>query len=225
MWSLPDIAAMNKRAEASRLTLEQRVEAINSGKSEEKCDTCNAVATRAELIYDIFSDDPKNLVAACAEHEIEDEDNFTCVDCDRLMVLNYTWEIYRSITEEGDELCLPCAAKRYIADDSNWINLTPEEIAMVDVKRLTQCKHVIGVKMPIPKGIEFVDNFEFDSGNLQQISGRDWREVLTEQMNAGRKRAILILDAAYQFAVSIGIYVDAEAKSTDCSLVTLSATH
>jgi hypothetical protein len=214
MWSLPDITAMNKRAEASRLTLEQRVKAINSGTSEEKCDSCNAVASHAELIYDIFSDDPKNLVAACVDHEIANgEDNFECHDCKRLMVLNYTWEIYRSITPAGEELCLPCAAKRYIAEDANWINLTPEEIAMVDMKRLTQCKHVIGVKMPIPKGIEFVDNFEFDGGTLQQISGGDWREVLTEQMNAGRKRALLILDAAYQFAVSIGVYVDAEAKS------------
>jgi hypothetical protein len=81
------------------------------------------------------------------------------------------------------------------------------------VTQQVQATHVIGVRMPIPKSIEFVDNAEFDSGNGRQISGDSVQDILTHAMEDGHERALLILDARYQFAVSIGVYVDATDES------------
>src|SRR6185437_14496472 len=69
------------------------------------------------------------------------------------MAENYTWEPYSTIIDDL-ELCLPCAAQHYISDDANWITLTPENIEAVDFVRVRKAKHVIGVKMPIPKEIK-----------------------------------------------------------------------
>ena len=124
------------------------------------------------------------------------------------MIENYTWELYYTEGEDG-LVCLPCAAKRYIADDENWIELTDENIAAVDVKRVRQAKQIIGVEMPVPDGIKFFDNVEFDSMDGHQISGGDIQAVLHAAKAKGHTKALLIMDAAYQFAVSIGVYVSA----------------
>lgn len=167
---------------------------------------------RHYLVYDIFSDDPKEILTLCEHHDgyygSPSEGYFTCADCGRVMAENYTWETYNVIVDD-EELCLPCAAKHYIADDDNWIALTAENIAAVDFDRVRRAQHVIGVEMPLPQGIAFVDNLEFDSYTNRQISGDGVQEVLTRAMQDGHKRALLILDAGYQFAVSIGVYVDA----------------
>ena len=65
--------------------------------------------------------------------------------------------------------------------------------------------------MPIPEGIRFVNNVEFDSMDGHCISGGgvdELQETLRQLKDEGDDRAILILDAAYQFAVSIGVYAE-----------------
>jgi hypothetical protein len=218
MWSLPDIKRMNAAAKVEAPSLEQQArtgigpdgeplecECKGWGRGEE-CDE----KLRHYLWFDIFSDDPKGVLTLCERHDgyfgSPTEGYFECYDCNRVMVENYTWERYDTVVD-GDQLCLPCAAARYIADDENWIELTDENIAAVDFERVRTAKHVIGVEMPIPKGIKFFDNAEFDSGNGQQISGSDLKDLLGAAKDEGYTKALLILDAAYQFAVSIGVYV------------------
>jgi hypothetical protein len=163
--------------------------------------------------YDIFSDDPKGILALCEAHDgyygNPTEGYFTCDDCGRVFVENYTWELYYTSDEDG-MYCLPCAAEHYISEEENWIELTPENIAAVDFKRVRKAKHVIGVEMPVPKSIKFYDNAEFDNMDGHQINGSAIQEVLESARADGYKRALLILDAAYQFAVSIGVYVDSK---------------
>jgi len=91
--------------------------------------------------------------------------------------------------------------------ESNWIELTEENIQKVDTARARKAQHVIGVEMPVPEGIEFYDNAEFDSMDGHQISGESVQSILESAREDGHKKAILILDAGYQFAVSIGVYV------------------
>lgn len=219
MWSLPDINRLNSHAHDNRVALENAVETGYLNGEPLECECADESCTgelRRYLYYDIFSDDPKGIVTVCEQHDgyfgSPTEGYFICSDCARLMVENYTWERYSTIVDD-EELCLPCAAKRYIADDSTWIELTPESIASVDFDRVRRAQHVIGVRMPVPKSIAFVDNAEFDSGNGQQISGDSVQDILARAMEAGHERALLILDAGYQFAVSIGVYVDAEANA------------
>lgn len=91
---------------------------------------------------------------------------------------------------------MPCAAARYFAEEDNWIELTDENIAAVDFERARKAKHVIGA--------------EFDSMDGHQISGSKIKEILEQAREDGYSKALLILDAAYQFAVSIGVYVQSE---------------
>jgi hypothetical protein len=229
MWSLPDINRLNSRAAdpTSKASLQNAVETgyLNGNKltCEHEDERCTDELYR-ELYYDIFSDDPKGILTQCSHHKdyYGSEGYFRCEDCHRLMVENYTWEYYWTTTEDGELLCLPCAAKRYIADDDNWITLTPESIAALDFERVRKAKHVIGVRMPVPKTITYVDNVEMDSstgGKLRTTMYADptpnaaveeLRAVLMQALEDGHKRALLILDAAYQFSVSIGVYVDSD---------------
>ncbi|MFB3917091.1 MAG: hypothetical protein ACE14M_10205 [Terriglobales bacterium] len=144
---------------------------------------------------------------------------------ERTMVENYTWELYYINTDNGP-MCLPCAANEYIADAGNWIELSPENIAALNFDRVRQAKHVIGVSMPVPKTIhEFGEGVVMDSSTGGQVHGAAYadptpdngvaalRATLTQAMDAGHKRALLILDGGYQFAVTIGVYVDATVLS------------
>lgn len=222
MWSLPDITRLNSHAHDNRVALQNAVETGYLNGERLTCECAGWGRTdcteemRHSLYYDIFSDDPKGILTLCSEHDgyfgNPTEGYFTCADCQRVMVENYTWERYSTIVDD-EELCLPCAAKRYIADPDNWIRLTPEDIAVITFEVVRQAKHVIGVRMPVPQEIEFIDNAEFDSSSGTQISGSNIQNILTDAMNAGHKRALLILDAGYQFAVSIGVYVDAETNA------------
>ncbi len=73
------------------------------------------------------------------------------------------------------------------------------------VLNVARCRHVLGVEQPLPADIKFVDNFEFDSMDGHQISGGDMLETIRELSIP----FCPVLDAAYQFAVSIGLYVRA----------------
>lgn len=226
MWSLPDINRMNSEAAASAKRLER---AVRTGKLDGKTLTCEHESDECSgklyhhLWYDIFSDDPKGVLTLCEHHDgyygLPDEGFFECDDCNRVMVENYTWEYYRVLVDDAI-LCLPCAAARYIAEDDNWIALTPENIDGLNFDQVRKAKHVIGVEMPVPKTITFIDNVEVDGSTGGRLTGfsssessptgavEELRGILRDQMAAGATRALLILDAAYQFSVSIGVYVD-----------------
>ena len=227
MWSLPDIARLNSRASDLKVALQNAVETgyLNGERltCEHESDSCTD-EVRRYLYYDIFSDDPKGVITLCDSHDGYSgspmEGYFTCAVCDRIMAENYTWELYYVNDENLGQVCLPCAAERYIADEANWIELTPEHIEAVDFQRVRQAKHVIGVRMPIPKSIEqFGSGVTLDSSSGGMVRGfssadstpdsavRELRDELTAAMEDGHRRALLILDGGYQFAVSIGVYV------------------
>lgn len=122
------------------------------------------------------------------------------------MIENYTWERY-----EKDGMCLPCAAKLFFNSKDNWIDpkevkeiIYEQEAPQFEEGRLNvfAAQHVLGVRQPIPKGIQFIANAEFDGFDGHQISGFDFE---TKLRSLDRPFA-LVLDAGWQFAVSIGIY-------------------
>ena len=171
---------------------------------------------RAYIIYDIFSDDPKDVLYLCDNCDGQSGDPwegyFTCADCSRVMVENYTWERYCT-TRGDDTVCLACAAKEHFAEAANWID--PRAVVSVELEpeggplfadgvlNVARCRHVLGVSQPIPDSVCFVDNFEFDSMDGHQISGGDMLDSIHELSVP----FCPVLDAAYQFAVSIGLYV------------------
>ena len=179
---------------------------------------CTNSATVSYLTYDIFSDDPKGVIHLCEQHDGYSGDPmegyFTCARCHRVMAENYTWERY-AVQCDGEPVCLKCAAEEYFADANNWISpsavkrvvLSPDRRPLFDpttgVLNIAKCRHVLGVQQPLPSGVEFVDNAEFDSLDGHQISGDDLLEVI-QRLD---QPFCPVLDAAYQFAVSIGIYV------------------
>jgi hypothetical protein len=219
MWSLPDIIRMNAAAVEEKSKFEQALETGILDGEKLECEwtghnePCEG-ELRHYLWYDIFSDDPKGILTLCEHHDgyygSPSEGYFECDSCQRVFVDHYTWERY-CIEDEDGIYCLPCYAKWYLQREENWIPLTDEDIDAVDFDAVRGARHLIGVKMPVPKGIKFVNNVEFDSGTGHCISGgevEELKDTLRAQRDAGKKRAILILDAAYQFAVSIGVYVD-----------------
>jgi hypothetical protein len=128
------------------------------------------------------------------------------------MVEHYTWERYQ-VELNGDVLCLVCAAKRYFDESRNWVD--PRKVNAVVCGQqemlfdpangqldIARCQHVLGVKQPLPAGLVFHDNAEFDSSTGHQISG----EGLLEVIKRLDQPFCPVLDAAYQFAVCIGIY-------------------
>lgn len=209
MWSLPDINKMNKRAAEKA---GETIEAAERGPDkEQECEVyhCGEKAENSEPWFDIFSDDPKGLTHVCSEHCSESvEGFFRCEDCHRLVIDHYTWERY-----EKEGKCLKCAAEAYFVDRDNWIepvkvnevvfNNQPD-LFIHGKLNLRRAEHVLGVRQPTPEGLEFVDNAEFDSCDGHQISGD---KVLDIIKRCGDKKVCVVLDAAYQFAVSIGVYI------------------
>ena len=223
MWSLPDIKRMNEEAQQEAFR-EQLQKGLN-GEEEVECMFCDKPATLIQEYYDIFSDDPKGVVGLCEKHE-EDygpvpEGYFYCEHCNRLFVTNYTWENYHTESEDGDIVCLNCRAKEYIEDQDNWIPLNDDEIYNLDFSRIKKSPHIIAVEGPIPEGIRFYKNVELDSSTGGRITGfsssesspqggvLEMQRILQQAKDAGYDEALLILDGAFQFAVSIGVYVRA----------------
>ncbi len=222
MWCLPDIHAMNARAAANTNKL---MRATKRGPSKkQKCEVYNCGQPAVESVpwFDIFSDDPKGLNHVCAEHRGEDvEGFFTCEECERVMIDHITWERYQ-VELHGRTVCLACAAKLYFADENNWVDpklvkqvvlerynpeLNGQNVPLFDpqtgVLNIARCRHVLGVKQPEPAGIKYFDNFEFDSEDGHQISGSN---VLTV-IQGMQEPFCPVLDGAYQFSVSVGIYL------------------
>lgn len=228
MWSLPDIVRMNAEA-ASASAREALLRAVRQHLDSEgnpiHCDFCENEAEEVLQWFDIFSDDSKGVVAMCSEHYdaygSTPEGYFWCDGCERLTVENYTWELYSVSTESG-QFCLNCHRENELLNPDNWIPLTEEDIAGVNFERVRHAKHLIAVGQHTPEGLTFVGNVEFDSMSGGRIRGycsadntpdagvQEIRDLLAEASEDGHKRAILILDAGYQFAVSIGVYVPAQ---------------
>ncbi len=229
MWSLPDIKRLNSEAQSNRNKFKRAVRTGTLDRKKLQCewrDHDEPAKCSGDLhhysVYDIFSDDPKGVLTLCEHHDgyygSPSEGYFECIDCNRVTTENYTWELYYHDTEDG-QLCLPCYADRELAEPSNWIPLTDAVIDTLTFQDVRKAKHLIGVQMPIPKGIKFLGNTEMDGssgGRLTAFSScedspdgavEELKETLHRAQDEGHKRAILILDAAYQFSISIGIYV------------------
>lgn len=226
MWSLPDIVRMNAEAASARESLLGAVEKhLDSQGNPIQCDYCDSDAVEVTPYFDIFGDDPKGVVAMCPEHHAAygstPEGYFWCDGCERLMVENYTWELYSACTDSG-QFCLNCHRENELLEPDNWIFLTEEQIAALNFDRVRHAKHLVAVGQKAPKDLEFLGNVEFDSMTGGRIRGycsaddtpdagvAEIRDLLTQAREDGHKRAILILDAGYQFAVSIGVYVRAQ---------------
>ena len=215
MWSLPDIQALNEQAAANANKLKREARRKRKPKCEQW--SCDTPATDSFLVYDIFSDAPKSVLHLCARHVGYSGDPaegyFTCCDCERVMIENYTWELYFRAKGDGKQ-CLTCAAAEHFSDPDNWIDprdvgdlvLDPEAENVVfanPILNLAKCPHVLGVKQPAPDGIELFENCEFDACDGRQISGDKPHEIIRRI----RQPFCPVLDAGYQFAVSIGFYV------------------
>ena len=188
MWSLPDIQRLNANAVMERPTIERE---LRKGRIP---------------FYDPYSDDPKGTVN-CSNGT--PGGFFMCRACGRLMIDHYTWERFGA---EG--ICLPCHLRRVIADDNRWMDLTkPDAIEELTLDDLHLAPHALACDMDAaPYGPEFVANAEFDSADGHAISGAGLsglKDALRRARVGGAKRALLILDTVWQFAVSIGVYVDA----------------
>jgi hypothetical protein len=229
MWALPDIQRLNEDAEEFKSTLERIVlnnelpngEPLKCNHDGDECDG----EVRAIPYFDIFSDTPKGHIDLCERHYgyygWPDEGYFECEGCNRVMVENYTWELYYH--QDGCGIyCLNCWRESVLQDEDEWVVLTPENLVDLNFDQVRRAKHLTAVGQDCPKELELVGNVEMDGstgGKLRTTSYADTdpadaveeiRSLLLEAMERGRKRAILILDGAYQFSVSIGIYTDAD---------------
>ncbi len=230
MWSLPGIKRLNEDAEAFNATLEY---IVSTGKSQdgkplpcewEGHDPCQGEIHVYEY-YDIFSDVPKGYLALCEKHDgyygSPSEGYFECEGCGRVFVENYTWEMYRQDTDEGT-LCLNCYRDQELANDENWLELSGQKIDRLTFFDVRKAKHLIAVGQDTPKELKFIGNVELDSTSGGRLTGfssceaspdggvEELRDLLHKAQEEGYGHAILILDAAYQFSVSIGVYVDAK---------------
>ena len=220
MWSLPEINSLNLHAKSCATAYDREARFKTSRKH--PCEGCGRPSTHHDKYFDIFSDDAKGVrhtCERCYDNGRADEGYFTCGCCGRLMVQNYTWEVY-SVERDGQTFCLACAAKDYFGHDKNAIN--PQSVVDVELNpgsdrpllkdgilNLAKAPHALGVKQPVPPGVKFIENFEYDSHSGRQISGGD----ILETLRSLDKPVFVVLDAAYQFAVSIGLYIREQTPS------------
>jgi hypothetical protein len=217
MWALPDIRRLNADAHAIQSKLERNARR-GRGPDGKKL-TCiyeDHHECRGKIIpalwRDIFSDDFKGVFGMC-EHHYDYyglEGYFECDSCGGLFTENYTWELYFHDDDDG-RFCLNCYRNHYLADESHWIDLTNPLPEITD-KLVHKSPHLFAVGQDSDKlGFEFLGNTEFDSWSGECISGAGNREIadlLQQAKEQGYKRAFIALDAAYQFAVSIAVYVE-----------------
>ncbi len=213
MWSLPDINRLNANAAAKAQQL--RREAARKRKPQCGIYGCNHRAIDSTLWFDIFSDDPKGRDSRLRQAFMGRRPR----PVSSVRIASASWWIttHKSVTElelNGDLLCLRCAARRCFDLPQNWINppavshvvLEPGDGPLFDLEtgvlNLACCRHVLAVKQPLPAGVVFHENAEFDGQDGHQISGDNLLDVIR-----GLNQPFCpVVDAAYQFAVSIGIY-------------------
>lgn len=213
MWSLPDIQQLNKEAEeryqADIASPAKTVEDIFRAKF---CAYCDEDAKAFYDWFDVFSDKPKGRLFLCAEHDKHYEGPadgfFHCDYCERIFISNYTWENYFTY-HEGMKVCLNCALEVEVSNQDNWISNS----SLIDFDYVTSRKHLIPVGGSFWKSLdlEFLGNVELDSmtGEALYSTREAGVQELQELADKGIKKygeVFLILDAAYQFAISIGVY-------------------
>ncbi len=218
MWSLPDINRLNEEAVKNASKLNKAVKTGYLDGIRIKCDWCDKPAEYTYPWYDVFSDVPKGIIGLCEEHDQyfgnPSEGFFTCDDCGKTFITNYTWENYYTFTDDGDQLCLNCYFDREISRKDNWITSAED----VTWKRVKASRHLIPVGgKHWNEHLEFIGNVEFDNLSGEKVTGfsststkedglDDLRD-LVEKALLSHKKCILILDARYQCTVSIGVYV------------------
>lgn len=117
---------------------------------------------------------------------------------------------------EVESVVIDAEAARDAYDDEDSPVFDPSTGAV----NLALARHLIGVKMPVPDSILFERNVEMDSSTGQMLAssmstygpGASENAMLRElqELHAqGYTKVLVILDAAYQFSVSLGIYLDA----------------
>lgn len=205
MWSLPNITNLNSTASLD--STKQHIKDQMDDPSSVECDICGEPSEMVQEWYDIFSDDAKGVAGMCNKHYqdygMEGESYFTCETCERMFVKNYTWENYFKYSDEEGMQCINCARKKYLADEDNWID--PDTEITFDMVR--KAPHLIAHGQRTPLNLEYLGNGEFDNMTGEGIYGND----AMGKLNAARSKAdgrpvILVMDGAYQFAVSIGLY-------------------
>ena len=135
MWALPNIKSLNEEAERNFKSKEKPIK-------KPECDYCNKKAVSIQDYYDVFGPYPKGKVCACKEHDDWiDEGYFICDDCEKLMIKNYTHEIYFKDTDNG-RICLNCYFDQEIKKPSNWI----KNVEDVTWERVKRSKHLIPVE-------------------------------------------------------------------------------
>jgi len=204
MWSLPDIRALNAKAAAEAAT--ERPKGWEPW-HDQACEYCAEPATHSEEYWDVFGEDPKGYVHTCdlhyEEHGGAHEGHFWCEACGRMHVDHYTWERYRHATDEGEILCLRCWFGRVVGDDEQWLT----EARTIDLDYLRHRPHAIAVGSDYWRDdLDFVANAEFDNMNGHQISGDDLTGIVAKAVKE-HGRCLVLMDAAWQFAVSFGVYV------------------
>ena len=119
-------------------------------------------------------------------------------------------------------MCFSCALSLYLRDEKRWIELTARRITGLRFDEVRSASHVLAAGMIVPKRIVRVGSVLFDSltgGTIRTSSTCDRtpdsgveqiRDFLRHAKQQGHNKATLILDGMYQFAVSIGVYVQAE---------------
>ena len=225
MWVSPAAAAGNARAHENKSHLENCARyGINPETNElatlADCECADYASEpcrgelRPVLWYDPFSEDPKGLFFICEEHDgyygSPTEGYFVCDDCGKTHAENYTWEVYR-VDTDGGTFCMRCFAYQEIHNEENWLDLQdPSVIDKLTFDQVRQAKHLFPVECQDFMGLEFFGNAEFDAMSGESISGggtEGIKEILREARAAGHTEAMLVLDGAYQFSVSIGCYV------------------
>lgn len=225
MWSLPNIVKMNQEAEdkAFRQLIGKQVKYhLDETGIQAACMYCEKPADVSLAWFDIFSDNAKGVVHLCEEHEEYygslAEGYFYCAGCDRVMIENYTWELYSHIDDDS-ELCLNCYREKVLAEPASWIPLTDENINALEFEQVRQAPHILADSQTVPEDLELLDTVTLDDMSGGKVTGfessrsspgggvRELRDLLRIARDQGHQQAVLILDGAYQFAVSIGVYV------------------
>jgi len=240
MWSLPDIKRINAVAEERARLKREALAGPGSEKqgdmltgefmefpelpldpddeNYEECEYCEEAAEHTLEWFDIFSDDPKGELHLCEDHyedQLYSDSYFECDTCNRLMIMNYTWENYYRVGD-GYIQCLKCAFKEFIEEPTNAITMDNLDEVMDDIaeRRLEalgeRCPHLIAVGSDYWKEyLNFEANHEFSEWEPGGTLGTSWVRFSNDIRLAVRDTGIvyLIMDAAYQWSISIGIYV------------------
>jgi len=189
MFSLPNIVKMNKSAKREadfyrRMPADRLV----------RCGFCEREVPRGEAeieaFYDSLSPGKKGHVITCQECRDEGkpedgESYFRCVGCDKLHVVNYSWEIY--MKESGDgPMCIPCYRESVLGIGENWLRTAEEIRALVPA----QVHHLgcIGNEYPMPKGVKSfraVGEYEREGYDFySRMDGGGWGGDPTAEMRA-----------------------------------------